>query len=277
MACFIGLMFFASCDPEIMQQLPEVTFEEGEGYLTHNTGVRIGTELKFKVTVAPNSGSESELTGMEFYITNANGVKVLDEHPAIEDPTDENTFIFTYTPDALSTYTVTASVVDQAGKTKTDAIVVGCFEDVQAGEYGAYCGAMNLHGYVTSNQIAGYDAYQHEEIDIKDVPVTITLGELNGNIIKIGLDIDDSYIALEGTMEGNTVTLSDIDFYKSINLFVSVAVHFTTNITGVIDDDVMILSGTAEGTGTARVIVAKLDVTFEEGTVAGELQKMIAK
>ena len=274
MACFIGLMFFASCDPEIMQQLPEINFVEGAGYLTHNTGVRIGTELSFKVTVAPNLGSESELSGMEFYITNADGIKVLDEHPTIDDPTDENTFIFTYTPDALSTYTVTASVVDQAGKTKTATIVVGCFEDVQAGEYGAFCGAMNLHGYVTSNEIAGYDAYQHKEIDINDVPVTITLGELNGNNIKIGLDIDDSYVALEGLMEDNTVTLLDVDFYKSINLFVSVAVHFTTNITGVIEDDVMTLSGTAEGTGTARVIVTKLDVNFEDGTVEGELQKV---
>ena len=276
LACIVGMMFFASCDPESMEQLPEVSFVEGEGLISHNIGVRLGTELKFNVSIAPNTGSESELKSMEFFITNADNQRVLEVHPTIENPAGENVFEYTYTPEAVSAYTVTVKVSDQAGKTRTEVLAVGCFENVEAGELGAYRGTMDLHGYVTSNEIAGYDAYQHEEIDVPNVPVTITLGELNGDNVKVGLDVEDTYVAIDGkwNSENNTLTILDIDFYKSVNLFINVSVHFTTNITGVVENDVMTLSGTAEGEGTARVLVAKLDVKFEEGTVNGELQKI---
>lgn len=274
LACIIGLMFFASCDPELLEQKPEVQFVEGEGFYTHNIGVRLGTELKFKVRVAPNSGSESELKSVEFIITNANNERVFEEHPVIENPAAETDFVFSYTPNKLSAYTVTVNVADEAGKTNIAAIVVGCFENVQAGEFGAFRGDMDLHGYVSSNEIAGHETYQHEEVEVNDVPVTVTLGEVDGDNIHIGLDVEDSYVALWGKWENNTVTILNIDFYKAINLFVSVSVHFNTNITGVIENDVMTLSGTAEGNGTAQVVAAKLEVSFEEGSLEGELQKI---
>jgi hypothetical protein len=278
LACVIGLMTFTSCDPDLMgdllEQKPEIELMEAEGHIWHNIGVRLGTELNFQVKVAPNSGSMSELTNVEFIVKNSEGTVLLSESGDIENPAGENIIEFSYEPTEASSYTCTFTVTDAANKSKEIKAIVVCSEPVEAVN-GIYSGKLNINGYVTTNQIAGYEGYDHEEVSVTDVPVTLTLGEIDeeGNIL-VGVDVEDTYLALMGTVEEGTVTINGIYFFSAINLFVRVDVEFNVNIVGVIDEGVMTLSGTGTGAGEAQVLTAKLEVTFEDGTVEGTLEKV---
>ena len=279
MACVIGLMTFASCDSDFMQDLleqkPTIELVEADGYIWHNIGVRLGTELDFQVKVAPNSGSMMELTNVDFTVKDANGSVLYSESGDIEDPTNENIVEFSYEPTEASTYTCTFTVTDAAGKSKEVKTVVICSEPV-ANVNGIYNGTLNMTGYVTTNEIAGYDVYDHEEVSVTDVPVTLTLGEIDeeGNIL-VGVEVEDTYVAIMGTMEESTVTINGIYFFSAVNLFVRVNVEFNVNIVGVIDNGVMTLSGAAAGEGEAQVLTAKLEATFEDGTVEGTLEEVV--
>ncbi len=279
LACVIGLMTFTSCDPDFMQDLleqkPEIELVEAEGYIWHNIGVRLGTELNFQVKVAPNSGSMSELTDVDFTVKDLNGNVLISESGNLEDPTDENIVEFSYEPTAISTYTCTFTVTDAAGKSKEVNVVVICSEPVE-NVNGMYNGTLNMTGYVTTNEIANQEVYDHEEVTVTDVPVTLTLGEIDedGNIL-VGVEVEDTYVAILGAMEESTVTLNGIYFFSAINLFVRVNVEFNVNIVGVIDNGVMTLSGTAAGEGEAQVLTAKLEATFEDGTVEGTLEEVV--
>lgn len=278
MACVIGLMTITSCDPEIMQDLlqqkPEIELIEAEGYISHNIGVRLGTELNFMVTVAPNSGSLSELTDVDFSIKNSNGTVIWSESGDIEDPANENTLEFKYEPTEASTYTCTITVTDAANKSKEVKVIVVCSEPVESVN-GIYGGMIDLTGYVTTNEIAGHDTYNHEEVTVPGVPITLTLGEIDeeGNVL-VGVDVEDSYVAVMGTMEENVLTVNGIYFYSAVGLFVSVNIEFNINIVGEIGEGVMVLSGTAEGEGEAQVLTAKLEASFEEGTLEGTLEEI---
>lgn len=279
MACVIGLMTFASCDPEIMseimEQKPEIQLVEAEGYIWHNIGVRLGTELDFQVTVAPNTGSMSELTDVSFTVKNGNNTVLKSESAEIEDPAGENTIGFSFEPEEASTYTCTITVTDAANKSNEVIVIVVCSEPVEAVN-GIYGGTLNMTGYVTTNEIAGYEGYDHEEVSVTDVPITLTLGEIDeeGNV-QVGVDVEDSYLALTGTMENNTVSINGIYFYSAIKLFVNVYAEFNVNIVGNINEGVMTLSGTAEAAGEAQVLTAKLEVTFEDGTLEGTLEEIV--
>lgn len=278
LACVIGLMTFTSCDPDFMQDLleqkPEIELVEAEGYIWHNIGVRLGTELNFQVKVAPNSGSMSELTDVDFTVKDLNGNVLYSESGNIEDPANENIVEFSYAPTEASTYTCTFAVTDAAGKSKEVKVVVICSETVE-NVNGIYNGKLNMTGYVTTNEIAGHDVYDHEEVTVTDIPVTLTLGEMDedGNIL-VGVEVEDTYVAIMGTMEADAVSINDIYFFSAINLFVRVNVEFNINIVGVIDNGVMTLEGTAAGEGEAQVLTAKLEATFEDGTLEGTLEEV---
>ena len=281
MDCVIGLMTFASCDPEVMEQMmekkPEITIVEAEGYISHSIGVRLDEELSldFKVTVAPNSSSLKELTNVEFTVKDLDGSILFSDNGEIENPNDENTMVFSYEPEEAGTYVCTVTVTDADNKTNEVKIAVMVSEPVES-VYGTYSGTLDMNGYVTTNEIAGYEGYDHEEFEVKDVPVTITLGEIDeeGKIL-VGVDIEDTYLAIEGEMVDNTVSIDGILFYRYISLFVRVNVEFAVNIIGTIDEGVMELSGSASGTGKAQVIATILEATFEDGTIEGTLEEVV--
>lgn len=279
LACVIGLMTFTSCDPEMMDELmeqkPEISLVEAEGQIWHNIGVRLGTELVFQVKVAPNSGSMSELTGLDFTVKNLNGVTLYSESGDIENPAGENTIEFSYEPTEASTYTCTFTVTDAAGKSKEVKVIVICSESVE-NVNGIYSGNLDMTGYVTTNEIAGYEGYDHQEQSINGIPVTLTLGEVDatGNI-PVGVEVEDTYVSIMSTLVDNTLTVNGIYFYSALNLFVRVHVEFTVNIVGVIDNGVMELTGTATGAGEAQVLTAKLEVAFEDGTLEGTLEEVV--
>lgn len=278
LACVIGLMTFTSCDSDFMQDLleqkPQIELVETEGYIWHNIGVRLGTELNFQVKATPNSGSMSELTDVDLTVKNSEGTVIYSASGNIEDPTSENIVEFSYQPTEASTYTCTFTVTDAANKSKEVKVIVICSEPVE-NVNGLYNGTLNMTGYVTTNEIAGYGVYNHEEVPVNDIPVTLTLGEIDeeGNVL-VGVDVEDTYVAIMGTMEESTVTINGIYFFSAMNLFVRVDVEFNVNIVGVIDNGVMTLSGTATGTGEAQVLTTKLNVTFEDGTLEGTLNEV---
>lgn len=279
MACFIGLMFFASCTQEviddIMAQKPVAEFVSEDGYISGNTSVYFGEELNFKVKVAPNSGSESPLTHFDFSITDKEGVTVFNENPTILDPNGENVFEYTFVPENASTYLVTATINDEAGKTNIVKVVVDYVMPVVEG-LGTYSGVITLSGHITSNEIAGQQAYD-QDLDPEELATTITLGTVeDGNRVSATLEIDGTPVTLYGTMEedGVTITFDEFHFNKTINLFVDVTVDLVMNITGEMGEgDVLTLEGTAVGQGKTLVAFVYLEVDFD-GNIEGSLEKV---
>lgn len=278
LACVIGMMFFASCDPEVMEEImeqkPEVSFVSEEGYISGNSSLLIGTELKFKVAIAPNSGSLSELVHFDFSIANVAGEIVYNRTPEIIDPTNENIYVFDDLPDLpASTYTVTATVTDAADKANYAALVVDYVLPIEEG-LGTFVGNMNIQGHLYTNEIAGQEAYDLDTI-IPDIPVTMVLGAVDdNNTVRGTFYVEDTPVSLYGTMENNVITFDEFHFYKVINLYVDVQLEYAMNITGVLNDDVITLGGTAFGTGQTQILLAVLQVTLD-GTMDGVLEKEV--
>ena len=277
LACIIGMMFFASCTQEqiddIMAQKPVVEFVSGEGLISGNTGVYVGEALNFKVRVAPNSGSEAELSHFNFAITDATGATVLDENPTILKPAEENFFEFTYVPDHASTYAVTATVTDANNKANVVNIVVDYVEPVVEG-IGTFSGLININGHVTTNEVATYS--YDSDYNIDSLATTLTLGHVaEDNRVSATLDIDGTPVTLYGTMgEGNQITFDEFHFSKTITITLDVTLDLTMNMTGVLENDVLTLSGNASGSGKTQVILIVVEANFE-GNIDGSLEKVV--
>lgn len=276
MACFMGLMFFASCDSEvineIMEQKPTVELVSEEGFISSNTSVYVGTELNFKVKVAPNSGSESPLAHFDFSITNASGTTVFNENPEFTDPSGENIFTFSYTPNVASTYIVTATVTDEAGKANVDGVTIDYVEPVVEG-IGTFEGLMTINGHITSNSVQNLPAYD-EDYDINDLPIQIVLGTNDEGKINATLDIDGTPVTLYATQDGDNLVFDEFHFNREIELMPqNVVLDLIINMTGVMDGDNLTLSGTCSGAGSTTIVVVVFEVNLE-GTLTGELQKV---
>lgn len=279
LACVIGLMTFASCDQEviddIMKQKPSAEFVAGEGYIIGNTSVYFGTELKFKAKVAPNSGSQSELSHIDISITDKEGVTVYNDNPEITDPAGENYFEWSLTPEVASTYLVTVTVTDKANKTNIIKAVVDYVMPVAEG-IGTFSGKLTFSGHITSNEIVGQPAYD-QDMDPEEVPATIVLGDLeeNGRVIAT-IEIEGTPVSLYGTMEDNTITFDEFHFNKTLSLQITnVILDLTANFTGVLENDVLTVTGTAVGSGKTQFLVAILEVNLTEGAVEGSLEKVV--
>ena len=275
LACVVGLMTFASCTQEviddIMAQKPVAEFVAGDGLISVNTSVYLGETLNFKVKVAPNSGSESELAHFDFSITNLTGATVFNENPEITNPTGENFFEFTYTPTAASTYAVTATVTDKAGKANVINVVVDCVEPVIEG-LGTFAGAIDILGHVTTNEVVGYT--YDADYNMEQLATTLTLGVVDeNNRVSATLEIDGTPVTLYGTLAEGTITFDEFHFNKTISITVDVTLDLLMNMTGVLADDVLTLSGTAAGTGTTMVLVAQVTATYD-GNISGTLNKV---
>ena len=276
LACVIGLMTFASCTQEviddIMAQKPVVEFVTEEGMVSTNTSIYLGEELNFKVKVAPNSGSESQLAHFDFSITDLTGATVFNQNPEFTDPTTENFFEFTFTPEAASTYAVTATVTDQAGKANVATVVVDCVEPVLEG-LGTFNGTIDIIGHVTTNEVVGYT--YDGDYNMEGLVTTLTLGTVDeNNRVSATLEIDGTPVTLYGTMTEGTITFDEFHFNKTITITVDVTLDLVMNMTGVIENDVLTLSGTATGAGSTMVIVLQVTADYN-GTISGTLEKVV--
>ena len=275
LACFIGMMFFASCTQEqiddILAQKPVVEFVSEEGFISGNTGIYLGEGLNFKVKIAPNSGSMSPLAHFDFSITDLSGATVLNDNPTITDPAGENIFEFAFSPEYASTYAVTATITDEAGKANVATIVVNCVEPILEG-LGTFSGMININGHITTNEVVGYT--YDDDYKIEDLATTLTLGAVNeDNRISATLDIDGTPVTLYGTMDEGNITFEEFHFSKTVTLGVDITLDLTMNMTGVLANDVLTLSGPAAGEGKTMIAIIEFKADFV-GDIEGSLEKV---
>lgn len=278
LACVIGLMTLSSCDPKVVddmvKQAPELEFVQGTGYITGSTNVYLGTELNFKVRVAPNAGSESALVHFDLSATDLDG-HTLSYDPEITEPNEENIFEWSITPTKASTYTITATVTDAANKLNEKVIVVNVVEPVEA-VHGVFAGTVNIQGHLKSNEIAGFQSYD-KDYELKDVPTKIMLGTVSGNRVSATFEIEGYPVTLYGTLNGDitdgTINFTGISFNKTVDLYVEVTVVLAADITAVTDGDDITISGTASGAGSTTVAFALLQVDMTDCVINGTLTR----
>ena len=276
LACVIGLMFFASCTQEViddlMSQKPTIEFVAEEGYISGNTGMYLGNEMNFKVKVAPNSGSEAALSHFDFSVTDLSGDTYYNDNPEITKPNEENIFEYNLIPNYPSTFVVTASITDVNGKVNLIKVVVDYVQPVVEG-IGTFSGNININGHITSNEVMGqsYD----QDYNLENLATTLVLGAVSEeNRVSATLEIDGTPVTLYGTMVDGTITFDEFQFNKTITLILEVTLNLTMNMTGVLENDVLTLSGTAAGEGKTMAAIVEFKVNFE-GTIEGSLEKVL--
>ena len=276
LACVIGLMFFASCTQEviddIMAQKPFVEFVSGNDYISNNTGLYVGDTLNFKVKVSPNTSSQSPLVSFDFSVTDLTGATYFSDNASFDDPNGENYFEYSLTPGYASTFAVTATVTDEAGKKGIVNIVVDYVEPVAEG-LGTFSGIINISGHITTNEVTGYT--YDDDYNMENLATTLTLGAVGeSNRVSATLDIDGTPVTLYGTMDEGTITFDEFHFNKAINIVADITLDLAMNLTGVLENDVLTLSGPAVGSGKTQVAFWTLEANFE-GTVDGSLEKVV--
>lgn len=278
LTCLVTTVFFASCTQEqiddFLEKKPNVAFVEADGYISSNTSVIVGTELMFQIKASPNSGSNSPLAHINFAVTDINGQTVKDVNPTIEDPTGETVFTESFTTEKVSTYVVTVTVTDEAGKANIAELTVTYMNPVVA-EIGVFKGKLAILGRVTTDGgiIPGTNPLD-EPLDISDIVTRITLGSVDNNTISAMIDIEGTPVIFEATQNGNDLVFDEFVFNKAINLYgVEIELNITVNMTGVLENDVLTLDGTASGTGIVKVLGINVHVNLIDGTITGELEK----
>lgn len=270
MACIVGMMFFASCTQEqiddLLEQKPEVAFVAGEGLTAASTNVEVGAELKFQVKFAPNSGSESPLANFNFAITKDDGTTVVDVNPEFT-ASAENTFEKTYKFETAANYIITATVTDEAGKVNVATMNIACVEPVVEG-LGTFVGDLGVHGHVVSEQIIeGQEIDQ--DYDFRDT-ITLVLGALDaenrvqGTLYIGGPHETQTPVAIQGTLQGDVITFDEFHFNKTLNLITDVIVDLKMQMTGTFSNEGTMLrfEGTTEGQGDANFITFVFTVTM---------------
>lgn len=275
LACVVGLMTFAGCTQEqineLLEQKPTVEFVAADGYIATNTSVYVGTELKFQVKIAPNSGSEAALAHFDFSITDLTGATVFNENPTITNPDGESTYEFSFTPQAASTYLVTATVTDANSKANIAELTVD-YVPVVVAEMGTYEGSLNIAGQLTSDEYLGQSL--NEAVEYSDLPISIILGAIDdNNRVSATIEIEGSPVTLYATMTDNVMTFDEFHFNKTITAILEVTLDLTMNITGTMDGNTLTLEGTAVGSGSTPVLMTTFNVNLE-GTTAGTLTKV---
>ena len=279
LACVIGLMTFASCTPEaiddLLAQKPTVEFVSEAGFTSISTSFYVGDTIYFKVKVAPNSGSQSELDHFDFSITTKEGATVVNENPEIIDPAGDNFFTFSFAPEAADNYTVTATITDKAKKANVAAIIIDYVQPIVEG-IGTFEGTVNINGHITSNAIQNIPPYD-EDYDITDLPLHLVLGTNVEGKINATMEIDGNPVTLYATQDGENLVFDQFHFYKEIELMPqNVTLDLTMNMTGVLHEDTLTLSGDCTGNGSTTIILAVFNVDMT-GVIEGTLNKVVAE
>lgn len=278
LACIFSLFFLASCTQEqiddFLEKKPNVSFIEAEGYISNNNTVLVGSELSFQIKASPNAGSQSPLARINFAVIDINGNTVKDVDQTIEDPTGETIFTESFSTEKASTYAITATVTDEAGKMNIAEITITYINPVVA-EIGVFKGNLAISGRVTTDGgiIEGMNPID-EPLDISDIVTYITLGAAEDDRISAMIDIDGTPVVFEATREDNNLIFDEFHFNKGINLYgVDIDLDITINMTGVLEDDILTLDGTATGQGVIKVLGINVHVNLIDGVITGVLNK----
>lgn len=276
-ACCLGVLFFASCDPEVIEDIlakkPTVEFVTEEHVTSAETyGINMNESLTLNVRIAPNEESGSGLNEFVFTIqkTNENGEIVLEDRQAItEDKYDPHFFEETFQFTEAGNYYVTALVRDDAGAEN----VAVAYVDVAAPivePLGNFTGNLKIAGTVTVNN--PFTGSNEIELTPMDAATTIQLGNTDENgMSEAILNIDGNQVTLQCKRDGDTFIFDTFHFTKPLDLTVF-TVDFNIEITdmvGTLHDDMMTITAIAKGDGSyQQLVTANLD-----GNMEGELEK----
>lgn len=271
LTCLIGVMFFASCDPEafgdLLEQKPNIAFVEEEGYPINNSTVYSGTELRFKVQASPNETSGSPLKTFLFIINDSNGTIIFQDSKELtsaESGTVEFTEVFV--PKMETTLEITATVTDEVGKKNTAVMVITSIAPPSADDFiGNFKGNVRINCDVVSDT----PAIDGEQIDL-DEEVEITLNANENNEAHATFIIDETEIILTGERVGNKFIFDRFEYSTVVNLVTDININLNITMTGILDNDVLSVTGDVAGDGTTPDLFNLIQATLN-GTMEGEL------
>lgn len=273
LACFIGLAFFTSCDPEsfgeLLEQQPSISFVENGGYAQNNSTVYAGSEINFMVSMSVNMTSASPLKTLTFSITDSNGFVVFEKTEDLSGNDAESIQVTeSFTPDYATTLTVTATVEDNAGKRNTAAMTITCVNPPAEDEFiGDFAGYVNIHCDVASDspQIDG------QQYDTEDLYAEITLNCNQNDEAQANFILDGSEIILTGKRNGNKFTFDNFQYNTTATLIVDIDLNFDITMTGILEGNTLTISGDATGTGSALFNMIQADLS---GNITGVLERV---
>ena len=271
--CIVGMLFFASCDPELLNELfsqkPNIEFVEEEGYISKNCQVEFGTPLAFHIRVSPNDSTDYALKKLTFTIMDVdNGQTVIFEDVINieENQHDVLDFYETYTPEVAANLNVSAIIEDSNEAKNVADLVIDYY--TPGIEIGKYEGNIQITGQLQSNN----PTIDGTPFDSGDIFTKITLDSIPGtNQINATLDIDGTPINIKCEKNGNTVAFAEYHFVKNYVFVTSIDLDFTVNMVATLSDDNAIL--TLDGTTTAKGNVIEVLSIDMDGVLTGELHK----
>jgi len=128
--CFVSVAFFASCNPNVENPEPSVSFYAAEGYVSTDVELNAGDSALFGLTAKSNTETLRLLKTFTF--------QVMVGDSAVYEFTKEDINEMNYSYDvnylfeSEGTYTVKATVVDGAEKTATASVVVTVVANMEA-------------------------------------------------------------------------------------------------------------------------------------------------
>ena len=274
MACIIGLMFFASCNPEtfneLLEQKPNIEFVENDSNVQNNATVYVGTELIFQVKMEPNATSSSPLKTLSFTILDTNGNTLMDE------PTDLTTMEGnplmvkkTFVPESVTTLMIEAVVEDAAGKKNSAVMNVTCIAPPADDEFiGNFAGQVSIICDVTSDnpQLNG------QQLNTGELPAEISLScDADDNALASFL-LDGTEIIISGKRNGNKYTFDQFQYTTTVNFVFDIDLNINITMTGVLEDGVLTVSGDANGTGSALFNMVQANL---QGHIEGQMEKIV--
>lgn len=278
LACVIGMMFFASCDPDalnqIMEQLPEVEFVNDTNYISGSTSAWVGEEVHFQIRVEPNGSSQSPIASVHFAVHNAlNGNAVKTYDPEITNPNGENFIDVSFVTNEAAPYEVTVEVKDQAGKLNAAELTIDYVEHI-VNVLGKYKGNVEIAGHVkTDKPILGNTI--DEDYTTGKLLTEIVLGQLaEDNRAVATFEIDGRPVSLYCTKNGNELVFDEFKFNRLITLVCPIYLNITVNATATLDEGKMTLTGTANGNGAAIGAQFVSITATLTGNINGELNEV---
>ena len=273
MACIIGLMFFASCNPEtfneLLEQKPSIEFVEADGNVQNNATVYAGTELLFQVKMEPNATSSSPLKTLTFTILDTNGNSLMDETTDLTSIEGNPIQIQkTYVPENATTLMVNAVVEDQAGKKNTAAMNITVIAPPSEEEFiGNFAGQVSIVCDVTSDnpQLDG------QQLNTGELPTEISLSCDADNNALASFTLDGTDIIISGKRNGNKFTFDQFQYTRTVNLVFDIDLNINITMTGVLEDDILTISGDANGTGSALFNMVQANL---QGQIEGQMERI---
>lgn len=269
-ACFIGVLFFASCDEgtmeDILAQKPNIVFLNEEGYCHADCNEYVNTELHFLIQATPNANSKSPLYQYNFSITDLNGHDLVNETDYVR----SDTLLVTksFITEKAGTYIITASVTDTAEKVNTAVLNITLI-DPFAGQIGKYEGYVNISGEVVFDTI-----FPQQQLQQDSIKTSIILSEGNApDEINAIVEIEGEPYSVVCHQHDGQLDMEEIHLTRTFAELNNLELHFFINMVGILNEDRLEISGPATGTGTMQILFFSANATME-GQIDGVLEKV---